>query len=70
MYDHNQKLSDKRSSTVEKGINDKTKSKYGSLSKRGVGEDEPLYTNDVPEGRFYNRTTQVIIKTPLTQFNK
>jgi outer membrane protein OmpA-like peptidoglycan-associated protein len=70
MYDHNKKLSDKRSTTVEKGINDKTKSKYGSLIKRGVGEDEPLYTNDVPEGRFYNRTTQVIIKTPLTQFTK
>ncbi|MEP7220675.1 MAG: OmpA family protein, partial [Bacteroidota bacterium] len=28
---------------------------------RGVGEDDPLYPNDLPEGRFYNRTVQVRI---------
>lgn len=70
MYDHNQKLSDRRSNTVETGINQKTKGKFASLNKKGVGEDEPLYTNELPEGRFYNRTVQVIIRTPLTQFEK
>lgn len=68
MYEHNKGLSERRSNTVEKGINLKTKGKFGLLSKKGVGEDEPLYTNDLPEGRFYNRTVQVKIRTPLTEF--
>lgn len=65
LYEHNQKLSDRRSTTVENGIHQKTKGKYAQLYKKGVGEDEPLYTNDLPEGRFYNRTVQVIIRTPV-----
>ncbi len=64
MYDHNERLSKRRSGTVERGINKETKGKYSSLSSTGVGEDEPLYDNSLPEGRFYNRTVQVIIKTP------
>jgi outer membrane protein OmpA-like peptidoglycan-associated protein len=31
---------------------------------RGVGDESPLYRNDLPEGRFYNRTVQVFIETP------
>lgn len=69
MYDHNQRLSDRRSETVRKGINSVTRGKYGVLKQKGVGEEEPLYTNDLPEGRFYNRTVQVIIKTPLSEYN-
>ena len=65
LYDHNQKLSDKRSNTVFDGIMKQTKSKVGKISKRGVGEDEPLYNNDLPEGRFYNRTVHVKINTPI-----
>ncbi len=65
MYDHNKGLSERRSNTVHTGIDKTTKGKYASLDKKGVGEDEPLYTNDLPEGRFYNRTVQVIIRTPL-----
>jgi outer membrane protein OmpA-like peptidoglycan-associated protein len=65
LYDHNQTLSDKRSNTVATGIDVTTKSKYAKLFKRGVGEDEPLYDNSLPEGRFYNRTVQVIIRTPI-----
>jgi outer membrane protein OmpA-like peptidoglycan-associated protein len=65
LYDHNQRLSDKRSFTVYNGIMKTTNSKVGKITKRGVGEDEPLYDNILPEGRFYNRTVYVIIKTPL-----
>jgi outer membrane protein OmpA-like peptidoglycan-associated protein len=32
---------------------------------RGVGEQELLYNNDLPEGRFYNRTVQVVVETPV-----
>ena len=70
LYEHNARLAVKRSNTVYNGIQKKTKGKYAKLFKRGVGEDEPLYDNSLPEGRFYNRTVQVIIKTPLDQFEK
>lgn len=68
LYEHNQKLSERRSNTVHTGIDKYTKSTYARLAKRGVGEDEPLYSNELPEGRFYNRTVQVIIRTPIEQF--
>ncbi|MEI6089253.1 MAG: hypothetical protein WCR42_02265 [bacterium] len=32
---------------------------------QGVGEDTLLYNNDVPEGRFYCRTVQIVVKTPI-----
>ncbi len=70
LYDHNQKLSDRRATTVRDGINKQTGGKYGVLLVRGVGEDEPLYTNELPEGRFYNRTVQVIIRTPVSEYEK
>jgi outer membrane protein OmpA-like peptidoglycan-associated protein len=31
---------------------------------RGIGEQRLLQTNDVPEGRFYCRTVQILVKTP------
>jgi len=64
MYDHNKRLSERRSGTVQTGIGKNAK-QYGTLSSRGTGEDEPLFTNDLPEGRFFNRTVQVRIETPL-----
>lgn len=35
------------------------------LESKGVGEFEPLFDNRLPEGRFYNRTVQVLIETPV-----
>jgi outer membrane protein OmpA-like peptidoglycan-associated protein len=32
---------------------------------RGIGEARLLYPNDTPEGRFYCRTVQITVKTPL-----
>ncbi|MCX7880604.1 MAG: OmpA family protein [Ignavibacteria bacterium] len=65
LYEHNQKLSERRATTVFNGIMKQTGGKVGFIIKRGVGEDEPLYDNSLPEGRFYNRTVQVMIKTPI-----
>lgn len=61
---HNLKLSQARSAIVQAGIKSYTKGAYGQLNVRGAGEDEPLYYNSLPEGRFYNRIVNVIIKTP------
>jgi outer membrane protein OmpA-like peptidoglycan-associated protein len=44
--------------------------KYKTLDSKGVGEAEPLFPNDLPEGRFYNRTVQVIIETPVESASK
>ncbi len=60
----NKKLSEDRARTAENFIKKRTSS-FGSLNSRGTGEEEPLYTNESPEGRFFNRTVQVIIETPL-----
>lgn len=69
LYKTNQKLSENRAKTVFKGIQSYTKGKYANLDTKGVGEDDPLYTNDLPEGRFYNRTVQVTIKTPTSAYD-
>ena len=54
-YDHNMKLSQKRAKTICDYINEKINRKYTSMAFRGIGEEDPLYTNELPEGRFYNR---------------
>lgn len=64
MDTRNKVLSGDRAETVEKGVKAVT-TKFKSLTARGTGEEEPLYTNELPEGRFFNRTVQVIIETPL-----
>ncbi|TNE36217.1 hypothetical protein EP342_00725 [bacterium] len=69
LYETNAKLSVNRAKTVYSGINKVSGGKYADLEMRGVGEDEPLYDNNTPEGRFYNRTVQVLIKTPITGKN-
>lgn len=65
LEDVNKRLSDARAATVTNGIRKNVKSSLvSSLEGKGVGEDSPLYSNDLPEGRFYNRTVQVTIITP------
>lgn len=60
----NLKLSKERAKVVEDGIKGKTKG-VSSMKSAGVGEESPLYDNSLPEGRFYNRTVQIMIRTPL-----
>ncbi len=64
LYEHNKKLSANRAATVERAIKTRTRG-VKQLAARGVGEDDPLYDNNLPEGRFYNRTVQIVIQTPL-----
>lgn len=64
-YSHNQRLSERRAKSAYNGIQKFTAGKYASMKSKGVGEDTPLYDNNLQEGRFYNRTVQVMIQTPL-----
>ena len=65
LEDRNLKLSGDRANTVVNGIKRNVKAGlYTVLQGGGVGETQPLYRNDLPEGRFYNRTVQVLVNTP------
>ena len=66
LEDRNLKLSIDRAETVHKSIKQHVPSNnIASLVTKGVGETEPLYANNLPEGRFYNRTVQIIVETPV-----
>lgn len=60
--DYNKKLSQQRAQTVAESV--RTRIVPEKLSAEGAGE-LLLYNNDLPEGRFYNRTVLVEIATPL-----
>ena len=62
--EHNKRLSENRAKTTRELINSGAGS-YKSLDSRGTGEEEPLFGNVLPEERFFNRTVQVILETPL-----
>ncbi len=67
LEDRNLRLSQQRAGTVDKGIKKNvSSSKIASLNTEGVGETQPLFSNDLPEGRFYNRTVQIVIETPTS----
>jgi len=61
--EHNQRLSDRRAAAYERAIR-RSAIPWTQLYAMGVGEERPLYRNDFPEGRFYNRTAQFVISTP------
>ncbi len=56
--DLNQRLSDGRSKSVADAIGNN-----GKITSFGVGARKPLYNNETPEGRFYNRTVEVRVET-------
>lgn len=55
----NQKLSEGRARNVASMLN------AGSMSVEGKGAQGLLYTNDLPEGRFYSRTVNILVETPI-----
>jgi len=57
--DFNTKLSEKRAVSVKNAIGRKESNVLG------VGEDKLLYNNDIPEGRFYCRTVDIKVETPV-----
>jgi len=54
----NQKLSQDRANTTATALS------VPLQNAKGVGESE-LYNNDLPEGRFYCRTVNVLVETPV-----
>jgi OOP family OmpA-OmpF porin len=57
--EYNRKLSEERARLTASQLNASTS------TVTGVGENQPQYTNDLPEGRFYNRTVDVLVDTPV-----
>ena len=65
LEDRNQRLSEMRAKAIRKGIERHARdTTVTSMEADGVGETQPLYSNALPEGRFYNRTVQIIVETP------
>ena len=56
---YNEKLSQGRANTLAKSLN------IPFDYVKGLGESILLYNNDLPEGRFYCRTVEVIVETPI-----
>jgi outer membrane protein OmpA-like peptidoglycan-associated protein len=52
-------LSNNRANAVAKSLN------FENTNTTGVGEQQLLYNNDVPEGRFYCRRVDVTVETPV-----
>jgi outer membrane protein OmpA-like peptidoglycan-associated protein len=65
--ERNNALSKQRAQTAYSAIKAKTGGAYESMLSDGVGAFKPLYPNELPEGRFYNRTVQIVIETPTQQ---
>ncbi len=57
----NKRISEKRA----KSVADRLKIKQAQVE--GIGKDQLLYDNSTPEGRFYCRTVQIIIETPVEE---
>ncbi|MBI2794139.1 MAG: OmpA family protein [Ignavibacteria bacterium] len=55
--DLNLRLSDQRAKSVARELG------QPESVARGVGEALPQYDNDLPEGRFYSRTVEVVVET-------
>ena len=63
--DYNEKLSSNRAKAVQGDIAGHIKGRVKSLTSHGYGKSQPLYDNGLPEGRYYNRTVQVLVETPI-----
>ena len=67
--DYNDRLSTNRANAVRADVA-QHRSKSVSLVAKGFGKkglptSGPLYPNNLPEGRYYNRTVQVLNGTPI-----
>lgn len=57
--DVNKKISERRAKSVANRL------RLRDAEVRGLGEETLLYDNDLPEGRFYCRTVQITVETPV-----
>ncbi len=59
--DINKKISERRAKSVANRL------RLRDAEVKGLGEDTLLYDNDLPEGRFYCRTVQITVETPVKE---
>ncbi len=57
--DYNRDLSERRAQTLARELD------VPAAQSRGLGEEILLYDNDLPEGRFYCRTVEILVETPF-----
>jgi outer membrane protein OmpA-like peptidoglycan-associated protein len=57
--EYNKRLSEERAKSTKKEL------KRIDANAFGLGEEVLLYDNDLPEGRFYCRTVEIIVKTKI-----
>ncbi len=53
--DYNLRLSRRRAKAVANFLN------HSKIKTKGMGESQKLFNNDLPEGRFYNRTVEIVV---------
>jgi len=61
----NLKLSQERSKNALSALKNLLKPQTENLNNEGLGKNAPMYNNNLPEGRFYNRTCQIVIETDI-----
>lgn len=59
--DYNLRLSEQRAATVARVLG------VPAGRARGLGESVLLYDNELPEGRFYSRTINITVETPIAK---
>ncbi|PKL85952.1 MAG: hypothetical protein CVV22_05310 [Ignavibacteriae bacterium HGW-Ignavibacteriae-1] len=66
--EYNMSLSQRRADNTQQIINSVLPdTKFVNVV--GIGSDKPRYDNKLPEGRFYNRTVLIEVKTPIDKIN-
>jgi outer membrane protein OmpA-like peptidoglycan-associated protein len=60
----NKTLSEQRAASVRSKLSSIVRT-IRPMTTRGFGETSPLFSNSLPEGRFYNRTVQIVVETPV-----
>ena len=64
--DYNLQLSDNRASRVADKLKS-LKENFSKVSYDAYGESVLRYNNELPEGRFYCRTVEIIVETPVRE---
>lgn len=61
--DHNRELAGRRCNEAAQSLKGMVKPE--NLQVNAVGSDKLIYNNDLPEGRSYSRTVQIVVETPI-----